>query len=137
MERKHVVSCPHCRREIGVGKDFSAGEITCPHCGRRSKLVMADGSTGVEVYNIVSDIVGGVNVRWRDNVIQFVVIAACVFLGAAIGAAVGALAVQERIEGALIGVLAGGFIGLLVGFFGSGIFLMVYRFIRHVRGDHQ
>jgi hypothetical protein len=31
----------------------------------------------------------------------------------------------------------GAFAGLVVGVFSSGIFLMVYRAIRHVRGKHD
>jgi uncharacterized membrane protein YeiB len=33
--------------------------------------------------------------------------------------------------------LVGSFIGLLAGFFGSGIFLMIYRAAKHAEGDHK
>jgi hypothetical protein len=33
--------------------------------------------------------------------------------------------------------VTGGFIGLLVGLFGSGIFIMVFRAIGHARGKHD
>lgn len=78
---------------------------------------------------LVSDVLIGFNTRKRDNVIQAVAILAC----ATCGAVLGALLVRERIPAALVG----GFLGLLVGLFGSGIWLMVYRIIRHSRGQHD
>ena len=89
----------------------------------------ANGMTGRQTYNVVSDTVVGANVRLKDNVIQAVVIFVCLALGATIGAVV----VEERVAGAVVG----GFIGLLVGLFGSGVFLMVYRAVMHIRGRHD
>jgi hypothetical protein len=77
----------------------------------------------------VSDLAVGANVRVKDNVIQALVIAACLVLGAAVGA----LVVQERVPGALVGA----FVGLLVGLFGSGFFIMVFRAVMHLRGKHH
>jgi uncharacterized membrane protein YeiB len=37
----------------------------------------------------------------------------------------------------ILGAVVGGFVGLFAGLFGSGIFLMVYRAVRHVRGKHD
>jgi len=85
--------------------------------------------TGREAYNVISDTVLGVNVRASDNVFQAIAIFVCLVLGAGIGAA----AFQDRIPAAL----AGGFIGLVVGLFGSGIWLMCYRAMRHLRGRHD
>ncbi|TVS07975.1 MAG: hypothetical protein EA424_29160 [Planctomycetaceae bacterium] len=85
--------------------------------------------TGREAYNVISDTVTGVNVRVSDNVFQAIAILVCLALGAGIGAA----AFQERVPAALVG----GFIGLVVGLFGSGIWLMCYRAIRHLRGRHD
>ena len=96
---------------------------------RQAENKAPDGMTGQKTYNIVSDTVTGANVRLKDNVIQGIVILVCLVLGAAIGAIV----VSERIPGALVG----GFIGLLVGLFGSGLFLMVFRAIMHMRGRHD
>jgi hypothetical protein len=87
------------------------------------------GLTNRQAYNVASDTVAGVNVRVKDNLFQAVAIAACMAVGAAIGAAV----VRER----LLGALVGGFAGLIVGFFGSGIFLMIFRAVRHLRGRHD
>lgn len=88
-----------------------------------------DAMTGRQTYNVISDIGTGANVRLKDNVIQAIVILICLVLGAAIGA----LVASERV----IGALAGGFAGLLVGLFGSGFFLMVFRAIQHIRGRHD
>ena len=85
--------------------------------------------SGRQVYNVVSDTVGGVNFRLSDNLIQAVSIAVCLVLGALIGA----LVTEER----LLGAMAGAFIGLLVGLFGSGIFLMIFRAVMHLRGRHD
>jgi hypothetical protein len=89
----------------------------------------ATSMTSRQVYNVVSDTVGGPNVRLRDNLFQ----AAAIFAGMILGAGIGALVATERIFGAL----AGGFLGLLAGLFGSGIFLMVYRAVKHTRGKHD
>ena len=76
--------------------------------------------------NVIADTVIGLNLRWRDNLFQ--AIAILVFAG--IGAAVGAVMVDERIGGGILG----GFAGTVVGFFASGLFLMIYRAVKHVRG---
>jgi hypothetical protein len=80
-------------------------------------------------YNLITDTVIGPNVRWKDNLYQGISILVCLFLGAGIGA----LCVKDR----ALGVILGGFIGLLTGLFGSGIFLMIYRAIAHARGRHD
>jgi hypothetical protein len=91
--------------------------------------LVAPTATGRETYNVITDTVTGVNTRVSDNVFQAVAILVCLALGAGIGAA----AFEERIPAALVG----GFLGLLAGLFGSGIFLMIYRAIRHLRGRHD
>jgi hypothetical protein len=83
-------------------------------------------STGRQVYNVITDTGTGVNVRWKDNVYQAIAIMVCLALGALIGF----LVTADR----GLGAVAGGFAGLLVGLFGSGIFLMVFRGIRHFLG---
>ena len=89
----------------------------------------SQGTTGRQAYNVVSDTVTGANVRLKDNVIQAIAILVFILLGAGIGA----LVVEERIAGALVGAFA----GLVVGFFASGIVLMIYRFVAHLRGRHN
>ncbi|MFZ1935742.1 MAG: hypothetical protein WCB27_05535 [Thermoguttaceae bacterium] len=116
-----------------VDATLLGGEIACNHCGKSTLIASpspaGNAPSGSEIYNIVTDTVAGINVRWKDNVIQFAVIVACV----PIGALIGTLVTEDWRPGALIG----GFVGLLAGFFGSGTFLMIYRFIRHMRRDHR
>jgi uncharacterized membrane protein YedE/YeeE len=85
--------------------------------------------TGQEAYNLASDTVTGVNVRLKDNVFQGLAILVCLILGILIGA----LVADDRVTGAVVG----GFAGLLIGLFGSGLFLMIYRGIQHARGRHR
>jgi hypothetical protein len=85
--------------------------------------------TDREVYNLVTDTVAGPNVRLKDNLYQGLAILVCMVLGAGIGS----LTVAEKLLGAVVG--AG--IGLLVGLFGSGLFLMIYRFAKHAKGRHD
>jgi len=84
--------------------------------------------TDRDVYNVVTDTVIGPNVRWKDNVYQAVAIVVC----AVVGALVAWLIWRGPGE-----ACAGAFVGLLVGLFGSGIFLMVYRGVRHALGKHD
>src|SRR5262245_32092229 len=86
-------------------------------------------SSGKEAYNIVTDTVIGVNARKWDNLFQAVAILVCLVLGVGIGF----LATKD----AMLGMMAGGFIGLLAGLFGSGLFLMIYRAVRHAKGKHD
>lgn len=87
--------------------------------------------TARETYNVVSDTVVGVNVRWRDNLIQALII----LVFAAIGAGVGwRMAGDEDVRGPIaLGAVGGLVAGTLV----SGVALMVFRFVRHVRGRHD
>ncbi len=85
--------------------------------------------SGKEVYNLVTDVAIGPNIRLRDNLVQAAVIVVCTLLGTGIGA----LLIEDRIAGCLVG----GFVGLLAGLLGSGLFLMIYRMVRHARGKHD
>jgi hypothetical protein len=88
-----------------------------------------EGLTGRQAYNVVSDTVTGANVRLSDNLLQAAIIGVFLILGAGIGA----LMVEVRIMGAMIG----GVVGLIAGLIGSGIFLMIYRAVMHMRGRHD
>lgn len=88
--------------------------------------------SGKESYNLVSDTVTGVNVRWKDNLIQGVVILVTLILGAVIG-----YVMKPDPRDPALGAILGGFVGLLVGLFGSGFFLMIFRALRHFRGRHD
>lgn len=93
-------------------------------------------SSGRAAYNIASDTVTGVNVRWSDNKFQAVFVFASVVLLASAGTI---FAVRNPrwdlpwFGGAMLGTLA----GLVIGIFSSGIFLMVYRMVRHIQGKHD
>ena len=78
-----------------------------------------------ETYNVVSDTVIGINARKKDNLIQGIIILVTVIIGLVIGHMYGGF------------LLLGGLGGLIVGFLGSGIFLMIYRAIKHASGDHD
>lgn len=99
----------------------------------------SNAATAREAYNIVSDMVVGVNVRKPDNLFQLKVILVCVLIGVAIGATAGALLSDsnDRLVGALGGGLGLGSAGLILGLFGSGIYLMIYRAARHLKGKHD
>jgi hypothetical protein len=131
MPLPSTMSCPHCRCPVAIPGGYSGGPSLCPHCGNTVTIESpaGDSLSGPEVYNLISDIGAGVNVRWRDNLFQL----AAIGIGLLLGIIIGALAVQDRIPGAVVG----GFIGVLAGLFGSGIFLMIYRFIRHLLGYHK
>jgi len=96
-------------------------------------------TAGRDAYNIVSDTVVGMNVRKSDNLFQLKVILVCVLAGVPLGAIAGALLADSgnRMLGALGGALGLGFAGVILGLFGSGIYLMIYRAVRHVRGQHD
>lgn len=92
-------------------------------------------SEGRAVYNMISDNVVGVNVRWRDNVFQAVFTLVATILGAAIGAALPWLSGGE--VPMLVGVIIGLILGAVLGVLTSGIYLMIYRAARHLRGKHD
>ena len=96
-------------------------------------------ATGREAYNIVSDTVVGMNIRKSDNLFQLKVILVCVLIGVPVGAIAGALLSDSnnRLVGALGGGLGLGFAGVVLGLFGSGIYLMIYRAVRHLKGKHD
>jgi hypothetical protein len=83
---------------------------------------------GKDAYNIVSDTVIGVNVRWRDNLFQAIAILVITITGAVVGVGVA--------DDPLAGVIVGGIGGLIAGTLISGVALMIYRAARHARGKH-
>jgi hypothetical protein len=88
-----------------------------------------DPMSGQETYNLITDTVTGPNVRLRDNLYQGL----AVLVGAIVGAAIGYFQTTDRILGSMIGLIA----GLMIGLLGSGLFLMIYRGVRHIRGKHD
>jgi len=97
---------------------------------------MPPDTSGRDAYNIVSDTVVGLNVRKSDNVFQAKFIGITVLVLATIGGASAALNPEWNLPW-FAGALAGAFAGLIVGVFASGIFLMIYRAVKHVKGDHK
>ena len=89
-----------------------------------------------DIYNVVSDNVAGLNVRKSDNKFQAIFILISVVLLAAIGS-VAAIVMKSWELPWFGGAIFGGFAGLLIGFFASGIFLMIYRTVRHIKGHHD
>lgn len=93
-------------------------------------------SSGRAAYNVVSDTVTGVNVRWSDNKFQAVFVLVSVTVASLIGAILAALNAQWNLPW-YGGALIGSFVGLVIGIIASGVFLMFYRAARHIRGQHD
>ncbi|MBU6237317.1 MAG: hypothetical protein KGQ51_05770 [Planctomycetes bacterium] len=93
-------------------------------------------SSGQATYNVVTDTVTGVNVRWSDNKFQAIFVAASILIAATIGAIVVALNGQWKLPW-YAGAIAGSFAGMLFGIFASGVVLMIYRAMRHIQGKHD
>jgi hypothetical protein len=87
------------------------------------------GMTGRQQYNLVTDTIVGPNIRLKDNVIQGVSVLVCLLIGGGIG--------WFFVENPMQGILGGGLVGMLVGVFGSGLYLMIYRAMKHLRKDHD
>jgi hypothetical protein len=89
--------------------------------------------TDRQVYNLVSDTGVGVNIRREDNLYQALAIFVCTAIGAVIGCFIDLGGGSPWWAGAIVVGIG----GLVVGFFASGIFLMVYLAIKHLRGEHD
>lgn len=87
-------------------------------------------------YNVMTDLVTGVNVRSSDNKFQAVFIGCTVLASALSGVILSRLQPSWNLPW-YGGALVGGFLGLIFGFFASGIFLMIYRALRHIQGKHD
>src|SRR5438874_2540386 len=85
--------------------------------------------TSKDTFNIVTDTVIGPNLRLKDNLYQGLAI----FVSLVLGTLIGFLVAAERITGMVLGA----FIGLVAGALGSGLFLMIYRLIKHSKGQHD
>jgi hypothetical protein len=93
-------------------------------------------SSAHAAYNVVTDTVTGLNVRKSDNKFQAVFILLAMVLFAGVG--IGIVAIQPAWEIPWYGgAILGGFAGMVIGFFASGIFLMIYRANRHIKGKHE
>ncbi len=92
--------------------------------------------TGRQTYNVVADTIVGPNIRKRDNILQAIFILAAIVVCAGVGAALAHFNPDWDLPW-YGGALAGAIAGLVIGFFASGIFLMVYRAVKHSHGDHD
>lgn len=88
---------------------------------------------GAATYNIVSDLVIGVNTRKADNRLQAKIIGISVVIAACGGVLLAFVQSFPWLAGAVVGA----FVGLVGGLLGSGIYLMVYRGVRHIQGKHD
>ena len=117
------------------------------------------GITSKETYSIVSDTVIGINARKSDNLLQVKITIITIIIGAIIGVIFDGNAeaseqlpshlqhlVKEPVLKVALGVVglenhtglvAGAFAGLILGFLGSGFYLMVFRAVKHASGDHE
>jgi hypothetical protein len=73
----------------------------------------------------VFDVVGGPNLRLKDNLIQLAIIVAGTLLGAGIGAGLAWRGGGDVMGGVIIGSMAGVIVSLVL----SGVFLGLLRFI--------
>lgn len=87
------------------------------------------GSTLRYLYNLFTDLFFGPNFRFKDNLLQGIIVAAFF----AMGASYGLLIAEDKYQGFLIGSL----IGIVSGALGSGFSLMIFRGLRHLRGRHD
>jgi hypothetical protein len=104
-------------------------ELNSPN---ETKPITADRAT----YNVVSDMVTGLNVRKSDNKLQAIFIFVSLLIFAAIFAFLALINPGWNLPW-YGGAVVGAFLGLVFGFFTSGIFLMVFRAIRHMQGKHD
>ena len=145
MGHEQQVKCLHCDAVI---QDEDQGGF-CPRCGQPIVVAVPEdaqppsaaaepGLSNREALNVVTDTVVGPNVRLRDNLYQALVIGISVLLGVGAGAVIGLVASpDDRAFSAAAGAICGGIVGLLLGTLGSGLFLAIYRLVRHARGRHD
>ena len=145
MNHGQQIKCLHCDAVI---PDEDQGGF-CPRCGQPIVVAVPEHAqppsaapepalSGREALNVMTDTVIGPNVRFRDNLYQAIAIGIFVLLGAGAGAVIGLVAgPDQRAFNAAAGAACGGILGLLVGTLGSGLFLAIYRLVRHARGRHD
>ena len=150
MKSSEERTCPQCRTAAKVPADFSGKEAICPQCGRplpapvpaAAEPVLAETVkefSGGDVYHIVTDLGAGPNLRRSDNILQLKAVGIGLVGGAIVGTLAGLLLGSEAERGAAVagGAIGGGIGGVLLGLFGSGIYLMIYRLVRHACGKHD
>ena len=133
MDTTQPPHCPHCDAPVDPGPAPPGQTIACPGCGRPVVVPgPAEQITGRQVYNVVTDVGAGPNLRLSDNLLQL----AAIGIGAVLGAGIG-LVVGSFLSEPVLGAVAGAAIGFLLGFFGSGFFLMIYRALCHANAHPE
>ena len=107
----------HADADIQDRRDLLAGEAV--HGVEQDHFALLSGQTVKALLYLPAEL----RRRYRDNLIQGLVILITTLLGVGVGA----LVADETVAGLLVGAL----VGMLVGLFGSGIFLMIYRAFKH------
>lgn len=88
-------------------------------------------------YNIVSDTMVGVNVRKSDNIFQAIFVGISTLMFAVVGVVLFFVYnTDPDMPWYFVGI-GGGLAGMVIGVFGSGIYLMIYRFMQHAKGNHR
>ena len=85
------------------------------------------GVSAADSYHLVTDLVAGPNLRWRDNLFQAIFILVTVAILAGVGA------LLWGAPGAIGGALAGLIGGVII----SGAILGIFRAYRHMQGRHK
>jgi len=101
-----------------------------------NKLDSQSLSAGRATYNVVTDTVTGVNIRWSDNRFQALFVLGSVIVLALLGG-IAAFANAQWDLPWYGGAIAGAFIGLVAGTIVSGVILMLFRASRHLKGKHD
>ncbi len=91
---------------------------------------------GRATYNIISDTVIGVNFRGSDNKFQAVFLLWSIVIFTVLGTIL-VLLIPDWKTPWFVGAIAGAITGLLAGFLVSGMYLMIFRGARHIRGKHD
>lgn len=92
--------------------------------------------TGRRAYDLVADTVAGLNIRGSDNAFQALSVALSSLMLALMAAIIFRVNPSFQVPW-YGGAIMGAFAGLILGTFGSGIFLMAYRAVRHMSGHHD
>ncbi len=94
--------------------------------------------TGKHIYNMVSDNITGVNVRKKDNLFQFIAIIVSMMISVVVAQLLfkfnnGLLWFESSGDVFLPSLIFGFFAGAII----DGGAIAIYRFVSHIRGNHD